>query len=110
MRDKISVDLDLVIRTRAKYVTFAKALVFLADSFSRGEAVYTKDLANFLKVTEARARQILRDFENLDLIFPIRVSSIVTEWHPVKNDEHIILEKYLPFAIETLKKAGMWKE
>lgn len=105
----IKIDNDMIIRGKLKYISFAKSLIFLADEL-KNSFVYAKDLSKFLRVTEIRARQILGEFEKLGLIYKKVQSSLVVEWHGVKNDNELVLEKYIPLAIETLKKAGMWEE
>jgi len=107
--NQIKVDVHSIIRGKLKYISFAKTLVFLADELRNG-FVYIKDLASFLQVTDNRAGQILREFEKLGLVYRRVRSSLVVEWHGVKNGNKLVLEEYVPLAIETLKKAGMWKE
>lgn len=110
MKEKIIMDEDTIIKSKLKYLTFAKAVVFLADELEKNGFVYVRDLADFLKVSDSRANQILREFQRLGLVYKVSQSSLVVEWHGVKNGDQLVLKKYLPQAIETLKRAGVWKE
>jgi len=110
MKNKIKIDTESIIRMKLRYIGFAKSLVFLLDEFKNNGFVYISDLANFLKVTNTRAGQILKDFQRLGLVYRKQVSSLVVEWHGVKNSDNYVMEKYLPEAIKTLKKAGLWEE
>jgi hypothetical protein len=93
---------DNAIMRRIKHQNFAKTVVFLCYKFRTDDFLYTQDLANFFKISYSRAYQILMEFQNLNLIRK-KTYGNVTEWIPVKNNDEIVIFKWLDLARKTLK-------
>ena len=95
------------IKRRLKYKNTAKALIWLAVHFEQHDFVYSPELATYLNVTTTRASQILHDFELSCLLYRHKTPGTFNEYYPTKNDNQLVIKKYLRYAMETLGYVGV---
>lgn len=102
MLDKITPTQEEFIDRRINHIPFAKIIFWLNFKSKKAEFVYATELANFMKFSQARAYNVLRDLCKANLLKRNPINSSVVEFHFVKNGEKPIINKYLGRAKVTL--------
>lgn len=93
--EELKADTGEFINRRINHLNFARTIFWICVKTRKGDYVYTSELAKFLKVSQARANQILNDFVGADLLrkrFP--TSNLVEYWVIKKNGEALILDYF----------------
>jgi len=102
--EKLSEKNDMAIYARLRWISFSKALLYICQRVKKDLSITPRDLADFLKTSYSRAYEILRNMENLGLIY--REVGDYVFYHPIKNNDK---PKILKFERVALNKLG-WKE
>ncbi len=95
-------DREEFINRRINHLNFSRTIFWLCVKSRKDNYVYASELAEFLKISQARSNQILNDFTKAELLgkrFP--TSNLVEYWITKEKDKAIILN-YLKKAQKTL--------
>ena len=95
-------DREEFINRRINHINFSRTIFWLCVKSRKDNYVYASELAEFLKLSQARSNQILNDFVRAELLgkrFP--TSNLVEYWITKEKDTPLILE-YFDKAKKTL--------
>ncbi len=95
-------DREEFINRRINHINFSRTIFWLCVKSRKDSYVYASELAEFLKISQARSNQILNDFTRAELLgkrFP--TSNLVEYWITKEKDTPIILQ-YFDKAKKTL--------
>ena len=95
-------DREEFINRRINHINFSRTIFWLCVKSRKDNYVYASELAEFLKLSQARSNQILNDFVRAELLgkrFP--TSNLVEYWITKEKDIAVILN-YFDKAKKTL--------
>lgn len=87
-----------IIKERMGSKRFCKILVWLKLKFEKDLIIYISDLQKFLGVTYQTAYFTMRDLCMLDLVYKEGIRGNFTQYHPVKNNGHNVIDNYFEEA------------
>lgn len=93
--EDLKADTDEFINRRINHLNFSRTIFWICVKCRKTGFVYASELAEFLKVSQGRANQILNDFVRADLLkkmFP--TSNLVEYWTTRKNGKILILDYF----------------
>jgi len=89
---------------RINHKNFAKVIYWLCSQYmKKNNFIYASELRKFMKLTQQRAYEILRDLCNAGIMKRSDKSSSFIEFHFVMNSNKPVIFRYLDKAIKTLK-------
>ena len=91
---KIEPGVEDFVKRRINHIPFAKVIYWLCYQSKKNDFVYITELAKFMKLTRNRAYDILNDLAGVMLLEKRYKGSMIEYWF-VKNDGHLLIEKYL---------------
>ena len=90
------------INRRINHLNFARTIFWICVKSRKIGFVYACELAEFLKVSQARANQILNDFTRADLLKKRFATSNLVEYWTTKKDGEILIFDYFDKAQKVL--------
>ncbi len=95
-------DREEFINRRINHINFSRTIFWLCVKSRKDNYVYASELAEFLKISQARSNQILNDFTRAELLGKrFATSNLVEYWITKEKDTPLILE-YFDKAKKTL--------
>lgn len=94
---------DEFIERRISHRNFAKVIYWLCSQhLKKNDFVYASELRTFMKLTQQRSYEILRDLCNANIMRRNEKNSSLIEFHFVMNSNKPVVFKYLNKAMKTL--------
>ena len=90
------------INNRIRHKSFAKIVLWLTHQSLKQDFVYSSELASFMKFTQTRAYQVLRDLCKAGFLMRKNQTSTLVEFHFVKNGHKPLITKYIEVAMRSL--------
>ena len=90
------------INRRINHLNFARTIFWICVKTRKISFVYACELAEFLKVSQARANQILNDFTRADLLRKRFATSNLVEYWTIKKDGKFLILDYFEKAKKVL--------
>jgi hypothetical protein len=105
-------EIEKKMRNKLRQIEFALVVYGLLETWKKIGYADSTELAGMTKVSPSTIRKYLGELRMLDYIYcnSRNTGSNPKEWRGTKNGDSFVLEKFLPDAIETIKKAGLWGE
>lgn len=90
---------DVIMRKIKRGKLFSKTIIWLCLVFERTSLIYPSEHAQFFNLAPSQSFTLFRELENLQLI----VKGSGGAYHPVKNDGHLVVSKYLEASSKSWK-------
>ncbi|MEM3075060.1 MAG: hypothetical protein QW727_03925 [Candidatus Pacearchaeota archaeon] len=90
-----------IINRKIIHISFAKVVLWLCYKSKKEDMIFVNELRKYLKVSRARAYEILNDFVEIGILDK-KVIGNLSEYHFVKNNHHPKIDKYFEKAKKTL--------
>ena len=87
-------DREEFINRRINHLNFSRTIFYLCVKYRKEDYVYASELATFLKISQARANQILNDFVRADLLFKKPPICNLVEYWATKKEGKILINNY----------------
>ena len=100
--EDLEADTEEFINRRINHLNFARTIFWICVKTRKEDYVYASELAKFLKVSQARANQILNDFVRADLLRKRFPTSNLVEYWAIKKKEKILILDYFEKARKVL--------
>lgn len=100
---EIAPDRNELINRRINHINFARTIIWLCIKSGTEDFIYSSELSKFLKLSNARAQQILGDFTNIGILKKRFPTSTLVEYWIQKENEEAIISQYFDRAKKTLK-------
>lgn len=100
--DDLKADTEEFINRRINHINFSRTIFWICVKSRKNDFVYASELSEFLKVSQARANQILNDFVRAELLKKRFPTSNLVEYWIAKKDEDILILNYFEKAKKVL--------
>ncbi len=100
--ENLKPDREEFINRRINHINFSRTIFWLCVKSRKDNYVYASELAEFLKLSQARSNQILNDFTRAGLLGKRFPTSNLVEYWITKEKETPIILNYFDKAKKTL--------
>ncbi len=100
--DDLKADTEEFINRRINHINFSRTIFWICVKSRKNDFVYASELSEFLKLSQARANQILNDFVRAELLKKRFPTSNLVEYWIIKKDENILILNYFEKAKKVL--------
>ncbi len=98
----LKADTDEFINRRINHLNFSRTIFWICVKCRNIGFVYASELAEFLKVSQGRANQILNDFARADLLKKVFQTSNLVEYWATRKDGKLLILDYFEKAKKVL--------
>ena len=100
--EELRPDQEEFINRRINHINFSRTIFWICVKSRKNSYIYASELAEFLKISQARANQILNDFTRAELLGKRSPSSNLVEYWITKEKDIPVVLKYFDKAKKTL--------
>lgn len=98
----LAADREEFINRRINHLNFSRTIFWLCVKSRKEDYIYASELAEFLKISQARSNQILNDFSRAGLLKKRFATSNLVEYWIEKEKNTPIIQKYMEKSQKTL--------